>query len=97
MDRKLKQVRLIAKQKGLNWESLKISTAKEKRFSIKSPTGKLINFGQWPFNGKGTFIDHGDEKIRQAWQARHSKIMKDGKPAYLNQESPEFYSWNLLW
>ena len=95
MDRKLKQAQLIANKKGLG--KLEISNAKGKRFAIKSPSGKLINFGLWPYTGKGTFIDHGDEKIKEAWQARHSKIMNGGQPAYLNKESPEYYSWNILW
>jgi hypothetical protein len=95
MDRQLLKVQKIARTKGLPEVSL--SKAAGKRFSVKSPSGKVLNFGQWPFSGKGTFIDHGDEKIKAAWQARHSKIMRDGKPAYLNKESPEYYSWNLLW
>jgi hypothetical protein len=95
---KLAQAKKIAKEKNIkNWETLKVSSAKDKRFSIISPEGKKINFGQFPFKGEGTFIDHNDEQLKRAWQARHSKIMKDGKPAYLNKESPEFYSWNLLW
>ena len=95
--RKLKQAQLIAKSKGLNYESLQISIAKDKRFSIRSPSGKLVNFGLWPFSAKGAFIDHGDEKLKEAWRARHSKIMRQGKPAYLNPESPEYYSWEILW
>jgi len=94
-NRKLKQAQQIADKKGLG--KLEISLANDKRFSIRSPAGKLINFGQWPHTGKGAFIDHGDEKIKEAWKARHSKIMKDGKPAYLNPESAEFYSWHILW
>lgn len=72
------------------------STRKGKRFfvDIGDPTIKSIHFGS---KGGQTFIDHKDEKKRKAWRARHSKIMKDGKPAYKNKDSPEFYSWNLLW
>jgi hypothetical protein len=95
MNRELAKVQKIAKAKGL--PEVSVSKAVGKRFSVKSPSGKLLNFGQWPYRGKGTFIDHEDEKIRAAWRARHSKIMKNGKPAYLNPESPEYYSWNLLW
>jgi hypothetical protein len=96
MDRKLGVVRQIAKRKGIVGE-ITISKAKNKRFAIKLPNGPTINFGLYPFKGEGTFIDHGDIKLRTAWRARHSKIMKDGKPAYLNSLSPDFYSWNLLW
>ena len=96
MDRKLSSAIKIAKEKGMNWESLEISKVSGKRFSIRSPSGKLINFGQWPLVN-GTFLDHSNEQVRTAWRARHKKILKDGKPAYLNPESPEYYSWNLLW
>ena len=98
MDRKLSTVIQIAKQKNItNLNTLEISKVKNKRFSIISPSGKKINFGLFPFKGKGTFIDHNDKKLKEAWKARHSKIMIDGKQAYLNKESPEYYSWNLLW
>ncbi len=98
MDRQLSKAKAIAKKKNIkNWETLEISKVKNKRFSIMSPSGKKINFGLWPFSGKGAFIDHQDETIKTAWKARHSKILNDGKPAYKNVESPEYYSWNLLW
>lgn len=72
------------------------STRKGKRLfvDIGDPIKKRIHFGA---KGGQTFIDHKDEKKRKAWRARHSKIMKDGKPAYKNKDSPEFYSWFLLW
>jgi hypothetical protein len=98
MDRLLSEAKKKAKSIGIvNWDTLEISKAKDKRFSIITPTGKKINFGLFPFKGKGTFLDHKDTKIKEAWQARHKKIMKDGKPAYLNKESPDYYSWNILW
>lgn len=97
MSRKLNDVKNIARNRGIeNWDTLKVSNVKNKRFSIISPKGKLINFGLWPFKD-GTFIDHGDVIKRYAWKQRHSKILKNGKPAYLNPESPSFYSYNLLW
>ena len=98
MDRKLNIVRDIAKKKGIkNWNTLAVAEAKNKRFSIISPSGKKINFGLYPFYGDGTYIDHKNDKIRDAWKARHMKILKDKKPAYLNLESPEYYSFNILW
>jgi hypothetical protein len=80
-----------------NINTLQISNRKNKRFKILSPSGNYIHFGLYPYKGKGTYIDHFDTKIRKAWKARHSKILKDGKPAYLNPESPEYYSWHILW
>ena len=95
-DRKLSIVKQIAKNKGIDGEITE-SKAKGKRLAIKVD-GKTINFGVWPYSGKGTFIDHKDEKLREAWQARHSKILlKDGSPAYKSKTSPDYYAWNLLW
>lgn len=94
-DRKLNIVREIAKKKGIK-EEINISNVKGKRFSIKYK-GRLINFGSYPFKRDGSFIDHNNNDIRKAWRARHSKILIDGKPAYKDKSSPEYYSWNLLW
>jgi ABC-type enterochelin transport system ATPase subunit len=93
-NRGLDKVRKIAKKLGIK-EEINISNAKNKRFSVRY-NGKLINFGLWPYSG-GTFIDHNNNDIRTAWRARHKKIMKNDKPAYLDRTSPEFYSWHLLW
>jgi hypothetical protein len=99
MDRLLNKAKQVAKSRNItNWDTLDIAKAKNKRFSIVSPAGKKINFGLWPFQGKGSFLDHGDNTIREAWRARHSKILlKDGKEAYKDKESPEYYSWHILW
>jgi len=98
MDRKLSEARKIAKSKGIikQDDELQISNAKNKRF-VLIKDGKRINFGVWEYSGKGTFLDHRDEKLKDAWRARHSKIMKNNKPAYLDKTSPEYYSWNILW
>ena len=96
MYHKLATVRRIAKELGING-TLEVSNKKNKRFQITLSNGTNIHFGQWPYNGRGAFIDHKDEKIKSAWQARHSKILIDGEPAFLNIYSPEYYSWHLLW
>lgn len=89
--------------------SLEVSTRKGKRFKIRSPAGKLVHFGVWRDEpawlssverreGRGTFIDHQDPEVRAAWRARHSRITDArGRPFYQNPESPEFYSWHILW
>jgi len=96
MYRKLSVVKRIAKELGIKGK-LEVSNKTNKRFMITLDDGTVIHFGLWPYNGRGAFIDHKDEKLLNAWQARHSKIMKDGEPAYLNIYSPEYYSWHLLW
>jgi len=98
MDRLLNKAKAVAKKEQIkNWQSLSLSNAKDKRFSIQTPSDDRVNFGLWEFKGKGTFLDNNDKKLREAWRARHSKILKDGKPAYKNKESPAYYSWNILW
>jgi hypothetical protein len=85
---------LELKAKRLGATEFGKSKAKGKRFYVVYK-GKRINFGS--ATGK-TFIDHRDPKIKKAWQARHSKIkLKDGRLAYTVKESPEFWSWHLLW
>lgn len=96
VDRKLQIARNIAKNLGIDG-TITESKVKGKRFTITRPDGKKINFGVWPYTGQGTFIDHQDEKIKKNWQARHKRILKDGKPAYKNPDSPEYYSWRILW
>jgi hypothetical protein len=95
--RGLQIARNIAKNIGIEG-TITNSRKKGKRFDIKLENGKTISFGSWPFTGDGTYsLEHGDKRIRRNWKARHRKILKDGKPAYKNPDSPEFYSWRILW
>ena len=96
MYRKLSVVRRIAKELDIKGV-IENSDRTNKRFMITLTNGKVIHFGLWPYNGRGALIDHKDEKLLNAWRARHSKILIDGDPAYLNIYSPEYYSWHLLW
>ena len=70
-----------------------LSKTKNKRFYVIYNDTK-INFGSKV--GK-TYIDHHDGNKRKAWRARHIKILKNGKPAYKNKMSPEFWNWHLTW
>ena len=95
MDRKLAVVQKIAKQKSIDGEITE-SKAKGKRFTIVY-NNKKINFGSWEYTGKGTFIDHKDEKLRDAWMARHEKILlKSGEPAYKDKKSPYYKDKNFI-
>lgn len=99
MDRKLSEARQVALKKRIitSPEQLQVSKAKNKRFALIKD-GRTINFGVWPYSGSGTYLDHGDNKIRTAWRARHSKILlKDGTPSYIKADTPEFLAWNILW
>lgn len=96
--RKLGAARQKARAAGLDWESLDVSSRKGKRFQIRAPSGSLVHFGLWPYKGAGTFLDHGDSRLRAAWRARHGQIKtKDGETARKNREQPAYYSWTILW
>ena len=70
------------------------SEVRGKRFFVVY-NGKKINFG---LKGGSTYIDHGDNKKRDAWRARHGKIkLKTGEYAYKIKAQPEYWSWHLLW
>jgi hypothetical protein len=71
-----------------------LSERKDKRFYVLY-NGRIINFGSK--HGK-TFIDHGDENIKNAWIARHSKIKNKANNLVINlKTSPSFWSHNILW
>lgn len=95
--RKLDIAKKRAKDLNLNWQSLDISDKKGKRFKILNKNNKWIHFGLYPYAGKGTYIDHHDENIRKAWNARHMKIKNKNGYAYLDEDSPEYYSKRILW
>ena len=85
---------LDKKAKKLGATTFGLSSRKDKRFFVYYD-GKIINFGSK--NGK-TYFDHKDDKKRDAWYARHSKIKdKNGKTVIDNKHSPSFWSSWILW
>ena len=96
MYRKLSLVKRIAKELTIKGK-IEVSDKVNKRFMITLLDGTIIHFGLWPYKGRGAYIDHHDDKLKSAWKARHSKIMLNNEPAYLNIYSPEYYSYHLLW
>jgi len=84
------------KSKALNYGATAVgySTRQGKKYYVEY-NNKIIHFGSDV--GK-TYLDHGDDDIRRAWRARHSKIKnKAGQYVYTVKESPEWWSWHLLW
>jgi len=89
----IQAMRNYAKRK-LGATDLQKSTRKNKRFMVEYQ-GRLIHFGSATGS---TFGDHGDEKKRKAWRARHSKIkLKDGRLAHQVKGTPSYFAWHLLW
>jgi len=73
---------------------------------VKLPNGKykLIHFGHYNYHhykdkiGLWSFADHNDPKRRAAYRARHGKIkLKNGRFAYKDKTSPEYWAWHYLW
>lgn len=89
---------LINRARELGASEIGPSWRAGKRFYViyrdASGATRVIHFGSAV--GK-TFIDHGDEKKRRAWWARHSKIMRQGAPAVDQPESPDYWAARLLW
>ena len=96
MYRKLSVVKRIAKELNIKGK-LEVSNKTNKRFMISLDNGDVIHFGLCPYKVRGAYIDNHGDKLKSAWKARHSKIMLDNEPAYLNIYSPEYYSYHLLW
>jgi hypothetical protein len=95
--RKLNIVKEIAKNKNIeNYETIDISDRPGKRFKIIHDR-QTVHFGLWPYSGEGAYIDHHNDDIKKAWQARHEKIKKHGKYAYKTEGTPSYYAYNLLW
>jgi hypothetical protein len=70
------------------------SKLKSKRFYVVYD-GKKINFGSAV--GK-TFYDHQDSKKKDAWIARHSKVLnKEGEKVINLKSSPSFWAAKILW
>ena len=97
-DRNLERAKERAQARGVTrWRSLRVSTRQGKRFSIETPSGRRVHFGVWPY-ARGTFLDHGDAKMRAAWRARHSQIVDGaGQLVWLDPESPAYYAYRVLW
>lgn len=83
------------KQKALKLgaSDLGESSVKGKRLYVIY-NGKRINFGS---DVGQTYIDHGDNKKRKAWRARHSQILRGGYPAYKQKDSAAYWAWKILW
>jgi hypothetical protein len=78
------------------------SSKKDKKFMVRSPSGKLVHFAQ---RGYGDFhmwqLARGMKfalKKRYRYVKSHKAILlKDGTPAWKSPESPEFYSTRATW
>lgn len=72
-------------------EKIENSDRKGKRLVAIFSDGKKVHFGL-KNPKKGTFIDHGDIKIRDAYRARHKKDLDTKDPTRAG-----YLSYYILW
>jgi hypothetical protein len=75
-----------------------MTTPKNKKYSVYTPTNRLIHFGDRSYPqykdqalGKYKKLDHNDPVRRKRYRKRH---IGDN---YNDPEYPSYYSWNYLW
>ena len=83
-----------------------VSKAKNKKYSVVTPSGKKINFGDSRYEhykdstgvGAWSKLDHNDKERRKQYRTRHEKVMtKEGIPAYKDKEQASYYAYHYLW
>ena len=101
----LKYVKNGKVDKVLIRKYIKVSNRGDAKYSVRTPMGKLIHFGNKNYEqyfdsalGKYSHLNHLDKSRRASYKARHKVIKtKDGKFAYMSPEQPSFYSMYFLW
>jgi hypothetical protein len=82
------------------------STHKNKKYSVTTPKGKVIHFGDTRYqqykDSTGlciySHLDHLDKERRKRYLARAKGIKdKDGKLTWNDPESSNYYSVRFLW
>ena len=81
------------------------STRKGKKYSVVTPLGKTIHFGQLAYKqykdttGLGLYshLDHLDESRRKNYLSRAKGIKNKNGLAWTDKESPNYYSVHYLW
>ena len=79
------------KYKGDDDAEIYLSATKNKKFAVRTPDGKVVNFGQ---KGYDDFTKHQDEQRRENYLARATKIKGDWTK---DKYSPNSLAINLLW
>lgn len=86
-----KVYRNFLKYKGSDNAEIYFSTAKGKKFAVRTPEGNIVNFGQ---KGYTDYTKHQDETRRRAYLARAMNINGNwAKDKY----SPNNLAINVLW
>ena len=92
MSDKLNIVKRKAKKLGAT--EVGFSNRKGKKYYVIYK-GRIIHFGA---TGYSDFLEHRDKERRARYRKRHKAILKqDGTPAYLDEFSPSYWSYRVLW
>ena len=87
--------KLTKKAQKLGAESLDYSTRKNNKYMVTLPEGKKVHFGSPKY---ADYTIHKDRERRDKYLARATKIKnKQGELTYINPESSNYWSVNLLW
>lgn len=86
--------RLFPSVKNLRITKSDRSQKRYKATFVMDGEEKVVHFGQ---RGAFTFADGAPESKRQAYRARHSKILNKGRTAYKVPGSASFLAWVILW
>ena len=71
------------------------SERKDKKFKVKTPSGKVIHFGHSLYED---FTQHKDEKRRASYLARAKGIKdKNGNLTWKDKNSANYWSIKILW
>lgn len=90
----LQKVKKRLKELNVPYEYVALSEKPDKKIMVRI-NGKTIHFGQ---KGSVTHLESPDQKKRDAYRARSSKIKnKQGQYTYLIKYTPNFLAWNILW
>lgn len=85
-----------AKAKTMKIEgTLQLATGNKKKLALILPSGRKVQFGQ---KGSNTYLEGASQQKRDAYKARHSKIiLKDGTKAINKKNSPAYLADRILW
>ena len=79
------------KYKGSDDAEIYLSATKDKKFAVRTPDGKVVNFGQ---KGYDDFTKHRDEQRRENYLNRATNINGNWRR---NKYSANNLAINLLW
>ena len=86
-----KVYRNFMKYKGSDDAEIYLSATKDKKFAVRTPDGKVVNFGQ---KGYDDFTKHRDEQRRENYLNRATNINGNWRR---NKYSANNLAINVLW